>query len=146
MYSLGEYYIVIPKILKVWPSYIAGKRSFVAFPIYQISGPTLFLVAQVYLIFYQYISQIYLKCTCCVRWGGGCYTPHPPPPVATSLDMTDEDHKTELLDLFNDIISQIDKLPLHPKNKILLYNRYLFSKISWHFTVTNISKTWSAKH
>ena len=56
--------------------------------------------------------------------------------------MTDEDHKTELLDVFNDIISQIDKLPLHPKNKILLYNRYLFSKISWHFSVTNISKTW----
>ena len=59
-----------------------------------------------------------------------------------NYDMTDEDHKTELLDLFNDIISQIDKLPLHPKNKILLYNRYLFSKISWHFTVTNMSKTW----
>ena len=83
MYSLGEYYIVIPKILKVWPSYIAGKRSFVAFPIYQMSGPTLFLVAQVYLIFYQYISRIYLNCTCCVRWGG--VTPPHTPPVATSL-------------------------------------------------------------
>ena len=84
MYSLGEYYIVIPKILKVWPSYIAGKRSFVAFPIYQMSGHTLFLVvAQVYLIFYQYISRIYLNCTCCVRWGG--VTPPYTPPVATSL-------------------------------------------------------------
>ena len=62
-----------------------------------------------------------------------------------NYDMTDEDHKTELLDLFNDIISQIDKLPLYPKNKILLYNRYLFSKISWHFTVTNISKTWMSE-
>ena len=78
MYSLGEYYIVIPKILKVWPSYIAGKRSFIAFPIYEMSGSTLFLVDQVYLIFYQYISQIYLKCTCCVRWGG--VTPPPPHP------------------------------------------------------------------
>ena len=86
MYSLGEYYIVIPKILKVWPSYIAGKRSFVAFPIYQMSGPTLFLVARVYLIFYQYISRIYLKCTCCVRWGG--VTPPHTPPVATSLPPT----------------------------------------------------------
>ena len=72
VHSLGEYYIVIPKILKVWPSYIAGKRSFIAFPIYQMSGPTLFLVAHVYLIFYQYISRIYLKCTCC----GG--VTHPP--------------------------------------------------------------------
>ena len=72
MYTFGEFYIiVIPKILKVWPSYIAGKRSFVAFTIYQKSGPMLFLVAQVYLIFYHYISRIYLNCTFCVRWEGG---------------------------------------------------------------------------
>ena len=63
-------------ILKVWPSYIAEKRSFVAFTNYQMFGPTLFLVAQVYLIFYQYISRIYLNCTCCVRWEN--VTPPPP--------------------------------------------------------------------
>ena len=56
--------------------------------------------------------------------------------------MSDERHKSELCDLFNDIISKIDELPLHPRNKILLYSRYLLSKISWELTVTDISKTW----
>ena len=31
---------------------------------------------------------------------------------------------------------------LHPRNKILLYSRYLLSKISWELTITDISKTW----
>ena len=67
--------IVIPKILKVWPSFIAGKRSFVAYTIYQKSGPALFLVAQVYLIFYHYISRIYELYLLCSLGGGGVYTP-----------------------------------------------------------------------
>ena len=50
VYALGEYDIlVIPIILKVWPSYIAQKRSFVAFTFNHMSGPTSFLVAQVYI-------------------------------------------------------------------------------------------------
>ena len=56
--------------------------------------------------------------------------------------MTDEDHKSELNDTLNNMLKEIDELPLHPKNKILLYNRYLLSKISWHFTVSDITKTW----
>ena len=59
-----------------------------------------------------------------------------------NYDMSDQEHKSELLDVFDDIMNKIDELPLHPKNKILLYSRYLFSKISWHFTVSDISKTW----
>ncbi|CAB4019722.1 Hypothetical predicted protein, partial [Paramuricea clavata] len=55
--------------------------------------------------------------------------------------MSDEEHKSELLDVFNDIMNKINELPLHPKNKILLYSRYLLSKISWDFTVSDISKT-----
>ena len=31
---------------------------------------------------------------------------------------------------------------MHPRNKILLYSRYLLSKISWDFTITDISQTW----
>ncbi|CAB3977663.1 Hypothetical predicted protein [Paramuricea clavata] len=56
--------------------------------------------------------------------------------------MSDEEHKSEFLDVFNDIMNKINELPLHPKNKILLYSRYLLSKISWDFTVSDISKTW----
>ena len=58
------------------------------------------------------------------------------------FNMSDEEHKSELLDVFNDIMNKINELPLHPKNKILLYSRYLLSKISWDFTVSDISKTW----
>ena len=57
-------------------------------------------------------------------------------------NMSDEEHKSELVKAFNDIMSKIDELPLHPKNKILLYSRYLLSKISWNFTVSDMSKTW----
>ena len=56
--------------------------------------------------------------------------------------MTDEDHKSEINDTLNNMLKEIDELPLHPKNKILLCNRYLLSKISWHFTVSDITKTW----
>jgi hypothetical protein len=56
--------------------------------------------------------------------------------------MSDEDHKSEVYDTLTNILKQIDDLPLHPKNKILLYSRYVLSKISWHFTISDIGKTW----
>ena len=46
----------------------------------------------------------------------------------------------------NTILAQIDQLPLHPKYKILLYSRHLLSKISWHFTVADLSKTWVSEN
>ena len=58
------------------------------------------------------------------------------------FNMSDEDHKSELYDTLTNILNEIDNLPLHPKNKILLYSRYVLSKISWHFTVSDIGKTW----
>ena len=33
-------------------------------------------------------------------------------------------------------------MPIHPKNKIMLYSRYLLSKVSWHLTVADLTKTW----
>ena len=56
--------------------------------------------------------------------------------------MSDEDHKSEVYDTLTNILNEIDDLPLHPKNKIVLYSRYVLSKISWHFTVSDIGKTW----
>ena len=56
--------------------------------------------------------------------------------------MSDEDHKSEVYDTLANILKQIDDLPLHPKNKILWYSRYVLSKIPWHFTVSDIGKTW----
>jgi hypothetical protein len=62
-----------------------------------------------------------------------------------NFNMSGEKHKSEiciLFNMFNNIISKIDELHLHPRNKILLYSRYLLSKISWDFTITDISQTW----
>ncbi|CAB3982986.1 dynein heavy chain 12, axonemal-like, partial [Paramuricea clavata] len=56
--------------------------------------------------------------------------------------MSDEHHKSELISLVEELMADIDSKPLHPKNKILLYSRYLLSKLSWHFTVSSVSKTW----
>jgi hypothetical protein len=36
--------------------------------------------------------------------------------------------------------------PLHSKNKILRYSRYVLSKLSWHFTIASIQKTWISEH
>ena len=50
-------------------------------------------------------------------------------------------HIQELSQIVGDIMSKIDLLPLHPKHKFQLYNRYLLSRISWHLTVADLSKT-----
>ena len=58
------------------------------------------------------------------------------------FNMSDQEHKLELISLVNELMSDINLAPLHPKNKLLLYSRYVLSKISWHFTVASLSKTW----
>ena len=57
------------------------------------------------------------------------------------FNMSDAKHQSEICDLFNDIISKIDKLPLQPQNRILLYSRYLLYEISWDLAITDISQT-----
>ena len=58
------------------------------------------------------------------------------------FEMTNGSHKERLLSMFPSLLKEIDDLPLHPKNKLLLYHRYVLSKVSWHFTVADLSKTW----
>ena len=62
------------------------------------------------------------------------------------FDMSNNMYKSELADTLNATLSEIDLLPLHPKNKLLLYNKYLLSKLSWHFTVANLPKTLVWEH
>ena len=59
-----------------------------------------------------------------------------------NFNMSDDVHKFEISSLIEKLMSNIDSKPLHPKNKLLLYSRYVLSKLSWHFTVSNISQTW----
>ena len=58
------------------------------------------------------------------------------------FNMSDQEHKSEIVSLINELMNEIDTKPSHPKNKLQLYNRYVLFKISWHFTVLNLSKTW----
>ena len=56
--------------------------------------------------------------------------------------MSDDNHKLELVSPLTSQMKEIDLKPLHPKNKILLYSRYVLPKLAWHLTITSISKTW----
>jgi len=58
------------------------------------------------------------------------------------FEMSNTKHKSELVTTFEKLVSEIDQKPLHPKNKLLLYNQYVLSKVSWHFYVVDIPKTW----
>ena len=59
--------------------------------------------------------------------------------------MTDDKQKRELIGTITDQIEIIDKLPLHPKYKLKLYQQWT-SKISRHLTITKISNTWMKKN
>ena len=58
------------------------------------------------------------------------------------FEMTNNEHKLELVALITNLMKEIDLKPLHPKNKILLYTRFVLSKLSWHLTVAPLPKTW----
>ena len=42
--------------------------------------------------------------------------------------------------------TRIDTLPVFPKNKLLLYQRYILSNLSWHLTVATLPKVWVIQH
>ena len=59
-----------------------------------------------------------------------------------NFNMSDDVHKSEIISLVEDLMSSIDSKPQHPKNKLLLYSRYVLSRLSWDFTISNIPQTW----
>ena len=58
------------------------------------------------------------------------------------FEMTSNKHKTSLLDNLKRMLQTIDALPLHPRNKIKLYQQYILPKLSWDLTISDISVTW----
>ena len=59
-----------------------------------------------------------------------------------NFKMDNEEHKKKLLETTNLLLEAISKLPLHPKNKILLYSTYFMSKVSWDLTIADLDITW----
>ena len=57
-------------------------------------------------------------------------------------DMKNQEHKDHLTSSLREMLKVIDSLKIHPRNKILLFNQYILSKLSWALTVANLSKTW----
>ena len=56
--------------------------------------------------------------------------------------MSANDHKTFLTSELNKLLEAVDKLSLHLKNKFLIYQLYILSKLSWHLTVAELNITW----
>ena len=59
-----------------------------------------------------------------------------------NYDMENQEHKDHLTSSLLEMLKVIDSLKIHPRNKILLFNQYILSKLSWDLTVANLSKTW----
>ena len=59
-----------------------------------------------------------------------------------NFSMDNSKHMSILLETTNDLMTKIDQLPCHPKYKISLYHRFILSKIAWHLTIADLSKTW----
>ena len=63
------------------------------------------------------------------------------------FNMSNNQHMSELSSIVQDLMNDIDIKPLlSPKHKLLLYSRYVLSKLWWHFTIANISITWITEH
>ena len=56
--------------------------------------------------------------------------------------MDNQVNMTEALVLLSDLMKKIDDLSCHPKNELVIYHRYVLSKLSWHLTIADLSKTW----
>ena len=50
------------------------------------------------------------------------------------------------LETTNDVMAKIDQLPCHPKYKLSLYHCFILSKIAWHLTFPDLSKTWEGEN
>ena len=62
------------------------------------------------------------------------------------FEMSNNEHKSELMSNITKLLTNIDLKPLHPKNKIVIYCRYVLSKLSWHLTIADLSKTWISEN
>ena len=59
-----------------------------------------------------------------------------------NFEMDDKDHKVQIQSCLLNMLQRIDSFTILPSNKLLLYHRWVLSKLSWPLTVTNLSKTW----
>ena len=54
--------------------------------------------------------------------------------------MSSKQHHLNAKATLTDLLQQIDSLNIHPEAKLLLYQKCILSKLSWHLTVADISE------
>ena len=59
-----------------------------------------------------------------------------------TLCMDNYEHKFILLEALMSLLNKIDAIPCHPRIKLPLYHRFILSKLSWHLTIADLSRTW----
>ena len=59
-----------------------------------------------------------------------------------SYTMSVDKVKSELISGFNSYTDTIHCLPLHPKNKLKIVTRYVYSKVRWRFSIYKLGETW----
>ena len=59
-----------------------------------------------------------------------------------NFEMDNEKHKEHHKSCLLNLMKLIDSLCILPKNRLLLYQRYVLAKLSWHLTVADLPKTW----
>jgi hypothetical protein len=59
-----------------------------------------------------------------------------------NFDMSCDSQQTTLSETFSNLLQTIHNLPLHPQNKILIYQRYVLPAIRWDLTVGDLTETW----
>ena len=58
------------------------------------------------------------------------------------MDEIKKDLKLEL----TDYLEKIHRLPLHPRNKILITTKYVYTKLRRRLSVYKLSETWVVQH
>ena len=56
--------------------------------------------------------------------------------------MSTEHKEKDLTDELSKYLSKLDSVPLHPRKKITVINKYVSSKIRWPLTIYSFSETW----
>ena len=63
-----------------------------------------------------------------------------------SFDMSNENVKNDLVKRLSDYLEKIDILSLHPKHKINIVTKFVYSKLRWDLTIYHLSETWIAEN
>ena len=59
--------------------------------------------------------------------------------------MSTQHTEKDLTDELSKYLTKLDSVPLHPRQKITVINRYVTSKIRWPLTIYSFSETWINK-